>query len=451
MRARRKGVVLVTFAVALVVILGGAGLAFDIGRMYIAKIEAQSYVDAAALAAANQLDGQADALTRAEAAARQAYWKDWYFNTIPIPQADVTVQFGTGPDGPWGAPAAEATFARVRSSLQVPIYLARPLTAMDNGTVASVAVAGKELVTALSEGVFPFYMVSRMDNPPTPTSGFVVGRQYTFGWSNNAGKRLKLALNGGYRTIRNNNGSYPFADPRTVQDYLLHPEWEDNAKPEWHWCEGDTDDSFLEYLRSKVGSDPDANALFQSGGSWCSEGSNACGTKVAADGIQYGYQTQPVATGDVLTLPPGAKEALAMYIDDRVNLDPNKDLRTNSVKRYLNNDFDPDYDPNPDVGAPYLGDGVFWYNTDPPQRTRMIITPILTGESISSSNQGTVLGFGAFLLLTKGTEKAGKNPFYEQGNPDMTWCATYAGTATLWGMGSAPGPTGGVYYVRLFR
>lgn len=446
LRARRKGVVLVTFAVALVVILGGAGLAFDIGRMYIAKIEAQGYVDAAALAAANQLDGQADAITRATAAARQAYWKSWYFNTLPIPQGDVTVEFGTGPDGPWSGGVATDNFVRVRSSLQVPIYLARPLTAMDNGTVASVAVAGKQLVTSLSEGLFPFFVVGRSNDEGDPTAGLVPGRQYTFGWAVNAGERLKLALDGWQSIVNRQTGQPIFT---SAQDFLLHPEKEQGAKAEWQWCEGDTDPSFITFLATaaNAGTTPQ-NELFKSRGSWCSEGSKGCGTSVAADGIQYGYQTQPVALEDVLTLPDGARQALENYIVERINLDPNQVLETNSVS-YLTNPYDPEFDPSPDTGTPGSGGGVFAYNTPPPQRWRMIIAPILSPEAVGASNQGTVLGFGAFLLLTDGDNTGKNNPFY--GGPQSNWCATYAGAATLWNYTSAPGNTGGVYFVRLFR
>ena len=44
---------------------GMLGMAFDIGRMYIAKSELQSFADSAALAAALRLDGQSTGITRA--------------------------------------------------------------------------------------------------------------------------------------------------------------------------------------------------------------------------------------------------------------------------------------------------------------------------------------------------------------------------------------------------
>lgn len=67
--ADEEGAILVFWAVALVVILGMTGLAFDFGRVATTQSELQSYADHVALAAAGELDGQSDAITRATAAA----------------------------------------------------------------------------------------------------------------------------------------------------------------------------------------------------------------------------------------------------------------------------------------------------------------------------------------------------------------------------------------------
>jgi Flp pilus assembly protein TadG len=54
--------------VCAVVLFGMAGLAIDLGRMYITKNEAQSFADSAALYAAQQLDGTTTGLTNADTA-----------------------------------------------------------------------------------------------------------------------------------------------------------------------------------------------------------------------------------------------------------------------------------------------------------------------------------------------------------------------------------------------
>lgn len=53
------------------VLLAVIGLAFDLGRVYITRNEAQIFVDAASLAAAQQMDGTAAGLDRAHAAVQR--------------------------------------------------------------------------------------------------------------------------------------------------------------------------------------------------------------------------------------------------------------------------------------------------------------------------------------------------------------------------------------------
>jgi len=52
-------------------LLAVIGLAFDLGRVYIARNEAQVFVDAASMAAAQQIDGTAAGLDRARAAVKR--------------------------------------------------------------------------------------------------------------------------------------------------------------------------------------------------------------------------------------------------------------------------------------------------------------------------------------------------------------------------------------------
>jgi len=51
-RGQRHGFVLVTMAMAAIALIAALGLAVDVGRMFIAKNETQTYCDSAALAAA---------------------------------------------------------------------------------------------------------------------------------------------------------------------------------------------------------------------------------------------------------------------------------------------------------------------------------------------------------------------------------------------------------------
>lgn len=67
-RQQQRGFVLIVLASSIFLLLAFMGLAFDMGRIYIARNEAQLFTDAAAMAAANQLDGTAAGLDKARAA-----------------------------------------------------------------------------------------------------------------------------------------------------------------------------------------------------------------------------------------------------------------------------------------------------------------------------------------------------------------------------------------------
>ncbi len=54
---QRRGFVLIAMSVTMLLLLAVMGLAFDVGRIYIARNEAQVFTDAAAMAAASKLDG----------------------------------------------------------------------------------------------------------------------------------------------------------------------------------------------------------------------------------------------------------------------------------------------------------------------------------------------------------------------------------------------------------
>ena len=56
---------LIAMSVCMFLLLAVIGLAFDLGRVYIARNEAQIFTDAASMAAAQQLDGTAAGLDRA--------------------------------------------------------------------------------------------------------------------------------------------------------------------------------------------------------------------------------------------------------------------------------------------------------------------------------------------------------------------------------------------------
>src|SRR5712691_2254824 len=67
-RIRERGFVLIAMSASMFLLLAVIGMAFDLGRVYITRNEAQVFTDAASMAAASQLDGTAAGLERARAA-----------------------------------------------------------------------------------------------------------------------------------------------------------------------------------------------------------------------------------------------------------------------------------------------------------------------------------------------------------------------------------------------
>lgn len=183
-RPQEQGFVLVALVLSLAFVLGMAGMAVDIGRMYVTKSEAQSFVDSAALAAATQMDGTLDGLTRATATVANNP-KRWAFGNNAF--TSVTTSFATSASGPWLANPASASgyyFVQVNTTVTVPMSLIR-VVAGPNAQVAASAVAGRSSLNGFIEGgEFPFSPYTRSGSPDNGADpfGFQIGNQYTLRW-----------------------------------------------------------------------------------------------------------------------------------------------------------------------------------------------------------------------------------------------------------------------------
>jgi len=71
-RNQQGGAIIITVALLLLFLLGFMGIALDFGHLFVVKTELQTAMDSCALAAAQELDGAADALTRATRAGKTA-------------------------------------------------------------------------------------------------------------------------------------------------------------------------------------------------------------------------------------------------------------------------------------------------------------------------------------------------------------------------------------------
>lgn len=79
-------------SVAMVLLLACIGLAFDFGRIYIARNEAQVYTDAAAMTAASKLDGTLDGVHKARTAVEHLPGS-WNLGTQPF--TGIIVEFSS--------------------------------------------------------------------------------------------------------------------------------------------------------------------------------------------------------------------------------------------------------------------------------------------------------------------------------------------------------------------
>ena len=180
-----RGYYLVALTLAMVFLPGAVGLAIDIGRMYIAKSEAQSFVDSAALYAAAQLDGTSNGLALAQAAVVSEP-KKWGFGNNAF--TGVQTSFGTSSTGPWDAvpptPPTGYYFVQVTATANPPMYLIGTLTGVSSPSISAVAVAGRSPTTNISGGEFPFSVYTRAASPDDATDpyGMQIGNQYTLRW-----------------------------------------------------------------------------------------------------------------------------------------------------------------------------------------------------------------------------------------------------------------------------
>ena len=111
-RTQERGFVLIAMSVTLLLLLAVMGLAFDLGRIYIARNEAQVFTDAAAMTAASKLDGTTAGISRAIEAVSRVPMR-WNLGTKEF--TGVVVEFSRDGETWERNPkdAAQVTMARV--------------------------------------------------------------------------------------------------------------------------------------------------------------------------------------------------------------------------------------------------------------------------------------------------------------------------------------------------
>lgn len=186
---KEKGYVLVLSAAFMVTMMGMVGLGVDLGRMYVARNELQSFSDSAAIAAALQLDGTSNGIANAQAAVNTtATTMKWDMGTKTI--STITVDFAKGvanaPNTPdsssWStnpASPSDYRFVRVKADAGVPLIVMQAFLTMMNGSqgpgssnVEALSVGGQALITQVPVGLLPFSPIA-----PSPTTAPSFGFQ----------------------------------------------------------------------------------------------------------------------------------------------------------------------------------------------------------------------------------------------------------------------------------
>ena len=197
-----------TMAVTAIAMIGAMGLAIDLGHIFIVKNETQAYVDAAAIAAALQMDGTTAGITRANDAATNLS-AHWNFDSATL--SSPTVEFSSASSGAtWytrgnvdSTLRLTMTFARVTKTVApniyfVPVVMANPVYTQN---VQSQAIAGQVAFSAnttIPAGLGPFTGVAACTHGNSVTSceatasnnfGLTVGNSTTSSGRNTTGSR----------------------------------------------------------------------------------------------------------------------------------------------------------------------------------------------------------------------------------------------------------------------
>jgi Flp pilus assembly protein TadG len=190
---KRRGSIMLTTAVCLFVLLGMLGISIDLGRVYVAKNEAQAFADLGSVTAARELNGKQAGIDAAKSAVTTSTNSNtWNFSTTkfgsnaatsPAP----TVEFSTAAAGPWDpAPAGNlktVMFVRVTAKPSVNLAFMPALGTSLTQQVTGQAVAGVVPQTFPAGGYLPFTPFAH--TPGDPDFGFTVGQEYGFLWPGN--------------------------------------------------------------------------------------------------------------------------------------------------------------------------------------------------------------------------------------------------------------------------
>jgi len=457
-KRRQGGYILVTMAAGAFSLFGAMGVAIDVGRLFIIRNETQAYCDAAALAAALELNGTSQGITAATSAALNVGNKYNIDSSALTTQCVtsgnntittncVTVDFAQTQNGTYSSNPSNASgyiYARVQTSVNANLYfMPALLVKFTSGPgyiqkVNALAIAGQiDLsTTQIKNGAMPYTAVST--NPSQKDFGFTVGGLYDMQWPQYNANRGHCAQG----------------------DSLSHLEDCFNSTP----CSGDLNSATLKAVTQSWGA--------STNGYWgYNSNSDIAGTVLGTN------QIVPVALGDNLQAMPettancnsapcnvltngnkaveaGILDARASGDDDVVLAGSNNGTGNGNCSNSCWNNVD---------GLTTISD--YFFNDNPlGNGRRTFLVPVVypgcanyntttqTCGSTGTTTSTAVIGWGEFLLYSKGT--SGNSTWYKdnlQGNDPF--CAIYVGPWTGPegnGSGSSSGGSG-AYRVKLVQ
>ena len=180
---RQRGAVAVVVGLSIFVLVGMIGLALDLGQMFVNKTELQNAADACALAAARELDGNADALTRADAAGVLVGTQNgvgFQDAAVALTAADISYSEHLSPNSAYqtsadGADPATARFAMCTVERDDIGMWFMGVRGFGDQTVSAYAVA--TLASSQSTCAIPIGLC-KMPGGSAPSFGLVVGQWY---------------------------------------------------------------------------------------------------------------------------------------------------------------------------------------------------------------------------------------------------------------------------------
>jgi Flp pilus assembly protein TadG len=395
MSLRRKdgegGFVLVLMAISAFALFGIVGLAIDIGRMYVAKNEAQTFADAGAMMAGLQINGTAGGImTTAQLVAADT--NRYNLGNTAFTTSNAVLEYSIARTGPWVTPAAASgapaaiTFARVTATAAVPLYFLPIVVSQTAVNIPGVAVSSQINIVptastrGMGTGLFPFAPVAANPADATGNYGYSKGGYYTLEWGTktDAANQCQDGVTGG--------------DTQAMIDAAS------NFPSQYHgYYDGTAGNSSNGYKPSPVNSNSDIT-----------------------NQIVNDWEAGPMNIGDVAPLIGGERR-----------VDVTGDMQTRIAQ---------DSDPTSSSYASYTGNG-----------RRVITVPVVcegpcmysfNGQTVTSTSNDTVIGYAGFFL---------NNNFPSNGT--QGYCAEYIGTVlqgNAAGQGNNPGGPG-VFHVRLVQ